>query len=196
MSRIGETPIEVPEGVEVQILPPRGKGEGSTVKAKGPQGELSRLFPAEVTIKKENNQIIVERLSESEHHKSLHGLTRTLIANMIIGVSCGFQKVLEIVGVGYRAAKKGEALELQVGYSHPVIIPKREGIQYEVPTPTKIVVKGADKELIGQVAAKIRAVRKPEPYKGKGIRYEGEYVRRKVGKAAVKGAMGIGGPGS
>lgn len=195
MSRVGEMPIKVPEGVEVQILPSSGEGEGSTVKVKGPQGELSRSFSAELDIKKDNNQIVVERSSDSKRHKSLHGLNRTLIANMITGVSRGFQKVLEIVGVGYRATKKGEALELQVGYSHPVVISKREGIQYEVPTPTKIIVKGVDKELVGQVAAEIRSVRKPEPYKGKGIRYEGEHVRHKVGKAAAKEDMGIGGLG-
>ncbi|MEW6189815.1 MAG: 50S ribosomal protein L6 [Actinomycetota bacterium] len=177
MSRVGKKPIIIPGSVEVQI-------EGSTVRVKGPKGELSKTFYSALTIKKEDNKILVKRPSDNRLHKSLHGLTRTLIANMITGVSSGFEKTLEIEGVGYRAIKKGDHLELQVGFSHPVIFRKPEGIQIEVPHPTRIVVKGADKELVGEVAAQIRAIRKPEPYKGKGIRYLGEHVRRKVGKTA------------
>ncbi len=176
MSRVGKKPIIIPESVEVQI-------EGSTVRVKGPKGELSKTFCA-LTIKKEEDKILVERPSDNRLHKSLHGLTRTLIANMITGVSSGFEKILEIEGVGYRAIRKGDHLELQVGFSHPVIFHRPEGIQIEVPHPTRIVVKGADKEMVGEVAAQIRAIRKPEPYKGKGIRYLGEHVRRKVGKTA------------
>jgi len=175
MSRIGRAPIEIPSGVEVKI-------EGSQVTVKGPKGELSKVFSPHMTIKRDENKIIVERPSDDLLHKSLHGLTRSLIANMIHGVSQGYQKVLEISGVGYRAVLKGDHLEIQVGYSHPVVVPKRRGVEFELPSPTRIVVKGADKQLVGQIAANIRAIRKPEPYKGKGIRYEGEYIRRKVGK--------------
>lgn len=170
-------PIEIPQGVEVKI-------ERSKVMVKGPKGELSREFSEKLGLSIKDNRIYVERHSDDKFDRSLHGLTRTLIFNMIEGVSRGFSKKLEITGVGYRAAKKGDHLEVQVGYSHPVIVPKYPGIEIEVPTATKIVVSGADKELVGEVAASIRRIRKPEPYKGKGIKYEGEYVRRKVGKTA------------
>lgn len=175
MSRVGKYPIEIPAGVEVQI-------DGSTVRAKGPKGELTKVFAPDIIVRKEENKIIVERPSDNYIHKSLHGLTRALLANMITGVNIGFQRTLEIVGVGYKAAKKGDRLELQVGYSHPVVVPKRLGVEIEVPSPTRVVVMGVDKELVGEVAACIRAIRKPEPYKGKGIKYEDEYIRRKVGK--------------
>lgn len=176
MSRIGKMPVNVPGGVEVAIE------EGNVVKVKGPKGSLERTLHPEVKIIKKDNVIRVERLSEMNFHRSLHGLTRTLISNMVQGVSDGFAKDLEIHGVGYRAIKKGSDLELHVGYSHPVTIKKVEGIEFEVPSPTKITVKGIDKHLVGQISADIRSVRKPEPYKGKGIRYTGEHVRRKVGK--------------
>lgn len=175
MSRIGKKPIEIPSGVEVRI-------EGSRVRVKGPQGQLEKVISSEVTVTQRDNLIYIERPSNDRMHRSLHGLSRTLVANMIEGVNQGFSKTLEITGVGYRAAKKGENLELQVGYSHPVVVPRQPGVEFEVPIPTRIVVKGADKEMVGEIAARIRKFRKPEPYKGKGIKYEGEYVRRKVGK--------------
>jgi large subunit ribosomal protein L6 len=175
MSRIGKKPIEIPSGIEVRI-------EGSRVRVKGPQGQLEKVISSEVTVTQRDNLIYIERPSDDRMHRSLHGLSRTLVANMIEGVSQGFSKTLEITGVGYRAAKKGENLELQVGYSHPVVVPRQPGVEFEVPIPTRIVVKGADKEMVGEIAARIRKFRKPEPYKGKGIKYEGEYVRRKVGK--------------
>lgn len=177
MSRIGKMPINVPPGVEVTIEP-------TEVKVKGPKGQLSEKVPYGIKVVKEDNQILVQRQSDSKLHRSLHGLTRTLISNMVIGVSQGFSKSLEIVGVGYRATKKGNDLELAMGYSHPVVIKQVEGIEFEVPAPTKIIVKGANKQLVGEIAANIRGVRPPEPYKGKGIKYEGEYIRRKVGKTA------------
>lgn len=177
MSRIGKRPIEIPAGVEVEI-------KGTTARAKGPKGELSKVLPADVVVKKEESSITVESLSDSPRHRSLHGLTRTLVANMVQGVSEGYEKTLEIVGVGYRAVKKEDDLEIQVGYSQPVAVAKIEGIEFDVPQPTKIVVRGVDKELVGEVAAKIRAIRKPEPYKGKGIKYTGEHIRRKAGKTA------------
>lgn len=177
MSRIGKKPIEIPAGVEVEI-------SGNTLKVKGPKGELVKAVPVEISVKKEDNLIVVERPSESPMHRSLHGLTRTLVANMIHGVSQGFEKDLEIVGVGYRVAKKGNDLEIQVGYSSPITVFKTEGVEFEVPVPTKIVVRGVDKEMVGEVAAKIRAIREPEPYKGKGIKYAGEYIKRKAGKTA------------
>jgi large subunit ribosomal protein L6 len=175
MSRVGKYPIEIPTGVEVDI-------NGSVLKVKGPQGELTKTFSEDITIRKEDNSIVVERPSDSNIHKSLHGLTRALVANMIVGVNTGFQRVLEINGVGYKAIQKGDHLELQIGYSHPVVIPAQPGIEVEVMTPTKIAVKGIDKEVVGEVAARIRAIRRPEPYKGKGIKYEEERVRRKAGK--------------
>ena len=177
MSRIGKMPVAIPYGVEVAI-------DGSTVTVKGGKGELTRTFSDIMSIKVEDGNVIVERPDDSREAKSLHGLTRTLIHNMIVGVSEGYTKKLELVGVGYRAALKGTDLELQLGYSHPVVVPAPENIAFEVPSQTEIIVKGISKEQVGQVAANIRAWRKPEPYKGKGIRYEGEYVRRKLGKAA------------
>lgn len=177
MSRIGKMPIAIPSGVDVAI-------DGHTVTVKGSKGELTRTFQDIMSIKVEDGQVIVERPDDSREAKSLHGLTRTLIHNMIQGVSEGYAKKLELVGVGYRASLKGSDLELQLGYSHPVVVPAPENISFEVPSQTEIIVKGISKEQVGQVAANIRAWRKPEPYKGKGIRYEGEYVRRKLGKAA------------
>lgn len=177
MSRIGKMPVAIPSGVEVTI-------DGHTVTVKGGKGELTRTFQDIISIKVEDGNVIVERPDDSREAKSLHGLTRTLIHNMIVGVSEGYAKKLELVGVGYRAALKGSDLELQLGYSHPVIVAAPENISFEVPSQTEIIVKGISKEQVGQVAANIRAWRKPEPYKGKGIRYEGEYVRRKLGKAA------------
>jgi large subunit ribosomal protein L6 len=177
MSRIGKQPIAVPAGVEVSI-------EGSLVKVKGPKGELSQSISSFVTARLDGDQVLVERIDDSREARSYHGLYRTLLSNMVTGVSAGFSKNLEIVGVGYRAAMKGSDLEMQLGYSHPVLVKAPEGISFEVPQPTQIKVFGIDKQQVGQVAADIRKWRKPEPYKGKGIRYEGEYVRRKLGKAA------------
>jgi large subunit ribosomal protein L6 len=177
MSRIGKRPIEVPAGVIVSIDPGR-------VTVSGPKGELRQQVPQRMEITHDEGTITVTRPTERGEDRALHGLTRTLIANMVEGVTTGFEKRLEIQGVGYRAALAGTNLELQVGYSHPVRITPREGISFEVPIPTQIVVRGIDKQIVGQTAAEIRKVRPPEPYKGKGIRYEGEYVRRKVGKRA------------
>ena len=176
MSRIGRMPIAIPEGVTVSMA------ENNTVTVKGPKGELTRTFPQEMTIKQENGQIIVERPDDLKKNKAFHGLTRALLNNMVIGVTTGFQKTLEIQGVGYRAAKQGDKLVLTLGYSHPVEYTAPEGIEIEVPTQTQILVKGIDKELVGQISAEIRGYRPPEPYKGKGIRYADENVRRKVGK--------------
>jgi len=158
--------------------------EGSTIDVKGSKGELSHTFPELMDVAFEDGQILVTRPNDSREARSLHGLTRTLIANMVIGVSEGFSKNLEIVGVGYRAILKGKDLELALGFSHPVVVTPEDGIVFEVPVPTKITVRGIDKQRVGQIASEIRAWRKPEPYKGKGIRYEGEHVRRKLGKAA------------
>jgi len=180
MSRIGKQPIDIPSGVDVAV-------DGSRVTVKGPRGTLEQSFHDEVRILHEDGSIRVERPDDDGFHRSLHGLTRTLIANMVDGVTNGFEKRLEIVGVGYRAVLKGKALELAVGYSHPVTVPAPEGIEFEVPAPNRITVRGNDKQAVGEIAANIRKIRKPEPYKGKGIRYEGEYVRKKAGKAA-KGA--------
>lgn len=180
MSRIGRQPVPIPPGVDVQI-------EGNTVWVKGPKGQLSRDFHPEIIIRREEDRLRVERPSDNKLHRSLHGLTRTLLNNMILGVTKGFEKTLELTGVGYRASRQGNKLVLAMGYSHPVEIVPEEGLEIEVPTPTKVVVKGIDKEKIGNLAAKIRGVREPEPYKGKGIRYEGERIRRKAGKAGVKG---------
>ncbi len=179
MSKIGRKPIIIPDGVEVEI------GEGNFVRVKGPKGVLEKKLHPEVIIKKEDNTIIVESYSDEGFHRALHGTIRQVIANMVEGVSKGFTKTLEIVGVGYRAALKGQDLEISVGYSKPVIYKKKEGVEFEVPSPTMIVVKGIDKEIVGQVAAEIRKIRKPEPYKGKGIRYQGEQVRRKAGKSGA-----------
>ena len=177
MSRIGKRPIELPTTVNVAISPGR-------VQVNGPLGELSQVVPSRMKIEQREGEIVVERPTERGDDRALHGLTRTLVANMVEGVTKGFEKRLELQGVGYRAALRGESLELSVGYSHPVTIEPRQGVSFEVPVPTQIVVKGIDKQAVGQLAAEIRKVRPPEPYKGKGIRYEGEYVRRKVGKRA------------
>ncbi len=177
MSRIGKLPIEIPPGVEVTQA-------GAEVTVKGPKGTLCKVLPGEIKIQIEENQVVVTR-PEDKRYKSLHGLTRTLVANMIEGVTKGFQKNLEIVGVGYRAALQGNKLVLQLGYSHPVEFIPPAGIEIEVPSATKISIKGIDKEQVGALAASIRAQKVPEPYKGKGVRYEGEYVRRKVGKAGA-----------
>jgi large subunit ribosomal protein L6 len=180
MSRIGKQPIAVPSGVEVQV-------DGTRVAVKGPRGQLERTLHPDMEIRLEDSTISVTRPSDERLHRSLHGLTRSLIANMVTGVTDGYEKRLEIVGVGYRAALKGSDLELALGFSHPVNVTAPNGIEFEVPAPNRIVVRGIDKELVGEVAANIRKLRKPEPYKGKGVRYEGEYVRKKAGKAA-KGA--------
>ncbi len=177
MSRIGKKPIDVPAGVMVSVDPGR-------VTVSGPKGELRQVVPTRIGISQEDGTIVVTRPTERGEDRALHGLTRTLIANMVEGVTQGFEKRLEIQGVGYRAAMSGTDLELQVGYSHPVRMKPREGISFEVPVPTQVVVRGIDKQIVGQTAAEIRKVRPPEPYKGKGIRYEGEFVRRKVGKRA------------
>ena len=181
MSRIGKQPIEIPSGVDVTV------GENAVVVVKGPRGELTQRVHPEMRLVREEDVLRVERPTDEGFHRSLHGLTRSLIANLVEGVTKGYEKRLAIVGVGYRAAIKGKALEVQVGFSHPVTVPAIEGIEFETPTPTQIVVRGNDKQLVGEVAANIRKIRKPEPYKGKGIRYENEYVRKKAGKAA-KGA--------
>lgn len=178
MSRIGKQPIPVPAGVEVTI-------QGQLVKVKGPKGELSQEFLPEVKIVQEGDELKVTKTVDTRDAAARYGLSRTLLANMVVGVSAGFSKSLEIVGVGYRAALKGKDLELQLGFSHPVLVKAPEGIEFELPSQTQITVKGISKQQVGQVAADIRKWRKPEPYKGKGIRYEGEYVRRKVGKAAA-----------
>jgi large subunit ribosomal protein L6 len=177
MSRIGRKPIELPAGVSVALSPGR-------VQVNGPLGELDQLVPARMQIEKSDSEIVVTRPTERGEDRALHGLTRSLIANMVEGVTKGFEKRLEIQGVGYRAQLKGADLELAVGFSHPVTVKPRDGITFDVPTPTEIVVKGIDKQLVGQTAAEIRKVRPPEPYKGKGIRYRDEHVRRKVGKRA------------
>ncbi|MDN4593606.1 50S ribosomal protein L6 [Polycladomyces subterraneus] len=175
MSRIGKKPIDIPNGVEVTI-------NGSHVVIKGPKGTLERTFHPDMTIKLEDNQLVVERPSDERHHRALHGTTRSLLANMVEGVTNGFSKTLELVGVGYRAQKKGNTVVINVGYSHPVEVEQREGIELEVPAQNQIVVKGIDKQLVGAVAANIRAIREPEPYKGKGIKYIDERIRRKEGK--------------
>jgi large subunit ribosomal protein L6 len=177
MSRIGKKPIELPTSVNVAISPGR-------VQVNGPLGELSQQVPTRMQIEQRDGEIVVTRPTERGEDRALHGLTRTLVANMVEGVTKGFEKKLEIQGVGYRATLRGDSLELSVGYSHAVLIEPRHGVSFEVPVPTQIVVKGIDKQAVGQIAAEIRKVRPPEPYKGKGIRYEGEYVRRKVGKRA------------
>ncbi|MCD7730360.1 MAG: 50S ribosomal protein L6 [Oscillospiraceae bacterium] len=177
MSRIGRKPISVPAGVEVKV-------DGATVTVKGPKGTLVETFNKDMIIKAEGNEIIVERPSEDKLHKSLHGLTRTLIANMVEGVTEGYTKTLEIEGIGYRAAKQGTNVVMNLGFSHQVIIPETEDIKLDVPNPNTVVVKGIDKQKVGQYAAEIREKKPPEPYKGKGIRYQGERIIRKEGKAA------------
>jgi large subunit ribosomal protein L6 len=177
MSRIGKQPIEIPDGVNMAVDPGR-------VTVNGPLGELTQQVPIRITIEKDDGTLLVKRPTDRGDDRALHGLTRSLVANMVEGVTKGFEKRLEIQGVGYRAALRGTALELSVGYSHVVVIDAPAGITFEVPVQTEILVKGIDKQLVGEIAAEIRDVRKPEPYKGKGIRYQGEYVRRKVGKRA------------
>lgn len=177
MSRIGRKPIPIPSGVDVTL-------SGNHITVKGPKGTLQQDLPRDMIIKNEDGTIMVERPTEQRQHRSLHGLTRSLIANMVQGVTEGYKKDLEIQGVGYRAAAKGKDLEFALGFSHPVTVTAPEGISFEVPAPTKITVSGADKQAVGQVAAEIRALRPPDAYKGKGIRYAGEFVRKKAGKAA------------
>jgi large subunit ribosomal protein L6 len=177
MSRIGRQPIAVPSGVTVTIEPER-------VSVKGPRGELSERVPRDIDVTQDGDTLLVTRPTDRGEHRSLHGLTRTLVFNMVHGVTVGYEKRLEIQGVGYRAAMKGSDLELSVGYSHTVLIVAPPGIEFEVPQPTRVAVKGNSKQVVGEIAANIRKTRPPEPYKGKGIRYEGEYVARKVGKRA------------
>ena len=178
MSRIGKAPIPVPSGVEVSI-------SGRQVAVKGPKGALDLEVPGEITVRQDGEEILVERPDDERVNRAMHGLTRSLVNNMMVGVSEGFRKELQIVGVGYRCIAKGtDALELQLGFSHPVLVEAPDGISFEVPEPTRIIVSGADKQVVGQGAADIRSHRKPEPYKGKGVRYLGEYVARKAGKAA------------
>jgi large subunit ribosomal protein L6 len=180
MSRVGRMPIPVPSGVDVTL-------EGTRVVVKGPKGTLERRVSPDMTISREDDMLVVSRPSDAREHRSLHGLTRSLVSNMVVGVSDGFVKELEIVGVGYRATAQGPSrIELALGFSHSVPVEAPEGITFEVPSPTRITVRGADKELVGQVAANIRKIRKPEPYKGKGVRYAGERVQRKAGKAGKK----------
>ena len=180
MSRIGKAPIAVPNGVTVTIT------DGNTVKVKGPKGELTRTVPADMILEQKDGQVTVARPSDESGHKSLHGLTRTLIANMVEGVTKGFTKNLELVGVGYKAEVRPYGLQLALGYSHPIEYKSPAGIKLSAPVPTQILVEGANKEVVGQVAAEIRSLRPPEPYKGKGVKYAGEQVRRKAGKAGGK----------
>ena len=177
MSRIGKKPIAVPEGVTVDVKP-------GVVAVKGPKGELSQAVSQDMKVTQSDATLTVERPTDRGEHRALHGLTRSLIANMVQGVTDGYEKRLEIQGVGYRARLQGKMLELSVGYSHPVSVTAPEGIEFEVPAPTQVVVRGIDKQLVGEIAARIRRTRPPEPYKGKGVRYAGEHVRRKVGKRA------------
>ena len=179
MSRIGKKPISLPQGVEIDI-------NGNTVTVKGPKGTLTQEIPSEIALVQEGDQLLAIRPSDLKRHRALHGLTRALVANMVDGVTKGFDKKLELVGVGYRAQMQGSKLVIAIGFSHPVEVEAPEGITFEVPAPTKISIKGIDKQLVGNTAAHIRDIRKPEPYKGKGIRYEGEFVRRKAGKAGGK----------
>ena len=180
MSRIGRLPIAVPSGVDVMI-------DGRQVTVKGPKGSLTRTLHPDMRVSQEDGSIVVTRPTEQKTHKQLHGLTRTLVNNMVVGVTDGYRKGLEITGVGYRAALSGRKLTLNLGYSHPIEIDPPEGITFEVENPTRLAVVGIDKELVGQIAARVRSTRKPEPYKGKGVRYAGEYIRRKAGKAGKIG---------
>jgi large subunit ribosomal protein L6 len=180
MSRIGRLPIAVPATVDVTI-------DGRTLTVKGPKGSLTRSLHPDMILSREESQLVVTRPTEQKTHKQLHGLTRTLVNNMVVGVTDGYRKGLEITGVGYRAALNGRKLQLNLGYSHPIEIDPPEGISFEVETPTRLAVVGIDKELVGQIAAKVRSTRKPEPYKGKGVRYSGEVIRRKAGKAGKIG---------
>jgi len=178
MSRVGRAPITVPSGVEIEI-------DGNRVTVKGPKGTLERTVPEPITLRQEDGRLVVERPDDERQNRSLHGLTRSLVNNMVVGVTEGFRKDLDIVGVGYRATPKGPgALELALGFSHPVNVDAPDGITFEVPTPTHVAVLGIDKEVVGQVAADIRSIRKPEPYKGKGVKYRDERIIRKAGKAA------------
>ncbi|SHG74703.1 LSU ribosomal protein L6P [Thermosyntropha lipolytica DSM 11003] len=179
MSRIGRKPISLPKGVEVTI-------KDKVITVKGPKGVLSQEIPGDITITREEDQLIVTRENDSRQNRAYHGLVRALVANMVEGVTNGFEKRLELVGVGYRAQMQGKKLVINIGFSHPVEVEPPAGIEFEVPAPTKIVVKGIDKQLVGNTAAHIRAIRKPEPYKGKGIKYENEQIRRKAGKAGAK----------
>ncbi|MCL6454778.1 MAG: 50S ribosomal protein L6 [Alicyclobacillus sp.] len=179
MSRIGRKPIVIPSGVEVTV-------DGANVRVKGPKGSLERKFHPDMRIVVDNGQVVVERPSDEKLHRSLHGTTRSVLANMVEGVSNGFAKNLDLVGVGYRAAKSGDKVTLSLSFSHPVVLEKEEGIEVEVPSPTKLIIRGIDKELVGAYAARVRSIRKPEPYKGKGIKYENERIRRKVGKTGKK----------
>ena len=178
MSRIGKSPINLPSGVEVKV-------NGETVEVKGPKGSLTQVINPTITVAVNDGVVTVDRVNDERENRALHGLMRALIYNMVVGVTEGYSKELTAVGVGYRAALKGNTLELQVGFSHPVTIEAPDGVSFEVPEPTKIIVSGIDKQKVGQVAANVRAVRPPEPYKGKGIRYTDEHVRRKAGKAGV-----------
>ena len=180
MSRIGRLPITVPSGVDVTI-------DGRYVTVTGPKGSLSRALHPDMTVSREEGTLVVTRPTEQKTHKQLHGLTRTMVSNMVIGVTDGYRKGLEITGVGYRAALNGRKLTLNLGYSHPIEIDPPEGITFEVENPTRLAVVGIDKEMVGQMAAKVRSMRKPEPYKGKGVRYSGEFIRRKAGKAGKIG---------
>jgi len=179
LSRIGKKPITLPKGVEIKI-------DDSIVTVKGPRGELSQRLPAEIGLNISDDEILVTRPSDAKKHRAYHGLSRALVANMVEGVTNGFERKLELVGVGYRAQMQGSKLMLTVGYSHPILIDAPEGIDFEVPAVTRITVKGIDKQLVGNTAAHIRAIRKPEPYKGKGIKYENEVIRRKAGKSGIK----------
>jgi large subunit ribosomal protein L6 len=180
MSRVGKKPVQIPEGVEVKV-------DGSTLSVKGPKGELERTFDPEMSLEVQDATLVVKRPTDQSRHRALHGLTRSLAANMVEGVSTGFERTLEIHGVGYRAESRGKELVFHVGYSHPVDVKPPEGIELALESPTLVHVRGIDKQSVGQVAAEIRGIRPPEPYKGKGIRYRDEYVRRKAGKATVGG---------
>lgn len=179
MSRIGRKPISLPTGVEIKI-------DNNIITVNGPKGTLSQSIPEDIVIDQEENELLVKRPSDAKKHRALHGLTRALVANMVTGVTTGFEKKLEMVGVGYRAQMQGSKLVISIGFSHPVEVEPPQGIEFEVPAVTKITVKGIDKQLVGNTAAHIRAIRKPEPYKGKGLRYENEVVRRKAGKTGGK----------
>jgi ribosomal protein L6, bacterial type len=179
VSRIGRKPISLPPGVEIKI-------EENIITVKGPKGILSQAIPEDITIDQQEKELVVARPSDAKKHRAMHGLTRALVANMVTGVTTGFEKKLEMVGVGYRAQLQGNKLVLNIGFSHPVEIDPPQGIEFEVPAVTKITVKGIDKQLVGNTAADIRAIRKPEPYKGKGLRYENETIRRKAGKTGAK----------
>jgi len=179
VSRIGRKPISLPPGVEISI-------ENNIMTVKGPKGVLSQSIPEDITIDQQENELLVKRPSDIKKHRAMHGLARALVANMVTGVTTGFEKKLEMVGVGYRAQMQGSKLVINIGFSHPVEVEPPQGIEFEVPAVTKITVKGIDKQLVGNTAADIRAIRKPEPYKGKGLRYENEVVRRKAGKTGAK----------